>query len=317
MDIKSLRLFLGIRKYGSITKAAEHLHIAQPALGIHLRKLEEELGARLVERHSRGVTPTEAGELLAEHAEILLRQFSRAKQELMDYSRHARGRVSVGLTSSTIHAMSNDLLSMMRDRYPEVSVSLTESLSDTLVNMLLDNRIDMALTYSQADVGEVEFEPLATVAIYFAYPAAELGNRGPSMSLAEVLDYPLILPSEGYAFRQIFEQAAARIGKPIKLAVEIDSAAPARDLVNAGFGYAVKPLGSMSWEVQSGHLGAALITDPTIERTLYVATSRDRPITKAFEVAYDTLKEVVSLAATSRNLGWRLRREDAAPAVAA
>ncbi len=312
MDIKSLRLFLGILKYGSITKAAEHLHIAQPALGIHLRKLEEELGAQLVERHSRGVTPTEAGNLLAEHAEILVRQFSRAKQELMDYSKHARGKVSVGVTSSTIHAMSGDLLTRMAEDYPEVTVTMTESLSDNLVDMLLGNRVDLALTYSQPVSDEVLVEPLATVAIYFAYPASELGARGPSITLDEVLDHPLILPSEGYAFRRIIDQAAARIGKPVKVAVEVDSAAPARDLVNAGYGYAVKPLGSMSWEVEAGCLGAALITEPTIERTLFLATQRDRPITKAFEVTRETLKEVVSRVATTRNLGWRLRREDSA-----
>lgn len=316
MDIKSLRLFLGILKHGSITKAAEHLYIAQPALGVHLRKLEEELGAQLVERHSRGVTPTEAGALLAEHAEILLRQFARAKQELMDYSKDARGRVAIGLTSSTLQAMSADILAAMTERYPEIQNTLTESLSDTLVDMLRDNRIDIALTYSQVDCEDVHFEPLATVPIYFAYPASELGQRGPSIPLSEVLDHPLILPSEGYAFRTIVQEAAARIGKPVKVAVEMDSAAPARDLVSAGYGYAVKPLGSMSWEVQSGLLGAALITDPMIERTLYVATLQDRPITKAFEVTRETLKELVARAATSRNLGWRLRRDEVAPQAA-
>lgn len=311
MDIKSLRLFLGILKYGSITKAADHLHIAQPALGIHLRKLEDELGAQLVQRHSRGVTATEAGLLLAEHAEILVRQFTRAKQELMDYAKTARGRVSIGLTASTIQEMSADLLAEMAERYPEVTLTLTESLSDTLVELLLTNRVDLALTYSQLENYEVQFEPLATVAIYFAYPPEEIGRRGPSIPFAEVLDHPLILPSENFAFRRLAEEAAARVGKPLKVAVEIDSAAPARDLVRAGFGYALKPLGSMRWEVEQGLLGAAVVIDLPVERTLYLATLKDRPVTKAFEATRATLREVVARAAATRNLGWRLRPEQA------
>ena len=311
MDIKSLRLYLGILKYGSITKAAEHLHIAQPALGIHLRKLEEELGATLVQRHSRGVTATEAGVLLAEHAEILVRQFTRAKQELMEYAKTARGRVAIGLTASTIQEMSVDLLAEMRARYPQVTVTLTESLSDMLVELLLINRVDLALTYSQVETDEVGFEPLATAAIYFAYPPEEIGQRGPTISFNEVLDHPLILPSENFAFRRLAEAAAARIGKPLKIAVEIDSPAPARDLVRAGFGYALKPLGSMRWEVEQDLLGAAEITDLPVERTLYLATLKDRPVTKAFESTRATLREVVARAASTRKLGWRLRPEQA------
>jgi LysR family nitrogen assimilation transcriptional regulator len=312
MDIKGLRLFLGILRHGSITKASEHLHIAQPALGIHLRKLEEEIGAPLVQRHSRGVTPTEAGLLLAEHAEILLRQFTRAKQELMDYSRVARGRVTVGLTPSTIQTMSAELLTGMKGRYPEVTVALTEALSDTLVEWLQTERLDMALTYSNLEAEEVLFEPLATESIYFTYPASEIGRRGPTITFAEVLDHPLILPSESFSFRKMAERAAAEVGKPVKIAVEIDSAAPARDLVRAGYGYALKPLGNMRWEVESGQLGAALIIDPAIDRTLYLACLRHRPITKAFEAVRQTLKEVVGKAAAARQLGWRLRKEDGA-----
>jgi LysR family nitrogen assimilation transcriptional regulator len=310
MDLKGLRLFLGILKYGSITKASEHLHIAQPALGIHLRKLEDELGTQLVLRHSRGVTPTEAGLLLAEHAEILLRQFDRAKQELMDYASTARGRVTVGLTPSTIQTMSAELLTKIRETYPEVRITLAEALSDTLVEWLVMDRIDVALTYSQPNFEEVLFEPLASEAIYFAYPATELGRRGPAISLSDVLDHPLILPSEGFAFRQMAERAAAQVGKPLNVAVEIDSASSARDLVKVGVGYALKPLGAMRWEVEAGAMGAALIVDPPIERTLYLAALRDRPMSKAFEAVRESLRESVRSLATTRNFGWRLRREE-------
>ena len=99
MDFRQLRYFLGVYEAKSITKASERLNVAQPALGLQVRKLEEELGVDLFFRHSRGVTPTEAGQLLAVHARVLLRQFERVRQDLIDFGGQPHGRVAVGMTA--------------------------------------------------------------------------------------------------------------------------------------------------------------------------------------------------------------------------
>ena len=101
MDIKSLRLFLGIIKHRSITKASRHLYIAQPALGLYLRRLEDELGVELVTRHARGVTPTAAGLKLGEHAERLISQMHYIKNELQNLRDTPSGPALVGLTHGT------------------------------------------------------------------------------------------------------------------------------------------------------------------------------------------------------------------------
>ena len=101
MDFRQLPYFLGVYEAKSITKASERLNVAQPALGLQVRKLEDELGVDLFFRHSRGVTPTEAGQLLAEHARVLLRQFERVRQDLIDFGGQPHGRVAVGMTASS------------------------------------------------------------------------------------------------------------------------------------------------------------------------------------------------------------------------
>lgn len=310
MDIKSLRLFLGILKYGSITRAAGQLHIAQPALGIHLRNLEEELGCDLVHRHSRGVTPTEAGLLLAQHAEILLRQFNRAKQELVDFSKTARGSVVVGMAPSMIQAISAELLTAVRQKYPDISVIVTEALSGALLEWLKTDRIDLALSYSLPHDDEILSEALTTESIYFVYPADEVGKYPPEIPFSDVLDHPLILPTAGYTFRQMAERAAQQIGKPLKISVEMDSAVPARELVRAGIGYGLKPLGVIRWEVEAGLMGASRVVEPALERPLYLATLRHRPVTKAFDAVREILKETVVGTAETKNLGWRRHRGD-------
>ena len=108
---------MGVLEAKSITKAAEHLYVAQPALGLQIRKLEEELGVELFVRHF-GVAPTEAGLLLAQHAQVLLRQFARARQDLLDFARSPHGRVSVGLTPTVTSVLVAGLCGSLSGRVP-------------------------------------------------------------------------------------------------------------------------------------------------------------------------------------------------------
>ena len=82
MDVRQLRYFVEVVEAKSFTRAAERVHVAQPALGFQVRKLEDELGVSLLHRHSRGVDPTEAGTALLRHAHAVLRQIELARQEL-------------------------------------------------------------------------------------------------------------------------------------------------------------------------------------------------------------------------------------------
>jgi len=98
MDVRQLRYFVEVVEAKSFTRAAERVHVAQPALGFQVRKLEDELGVTLLHRHSRGVDPTEAGRALLRHAHAVLRQIELARQELMDLSGPPRGAIALGIT---------------------------------------------------------------------------------------------------------------------------------------------------------------------------------------------------------------------------
>ena len=93
MDIRQLRYFSEIVEAKSFTRAANRVRIAQPALGLQIRKLEDELGAELLRRHSRGVEATEAGTVLLRHANAILKQVEQARQEVMDLSGPPRGEI--------------------------------------------------------------------------------------------------------------------------------------------------------------------------------------------------------------------------------
>lgn len=100
MDRRQLRYFLGVVELGSLTGGAEAMHVAQSAISSHVRNLEEELGVQLLVRGPKGVTPTEHGRLLAEHAISILRQFEQARQEVMALGREPHGDVALGIPAT-------------------------------------------------------------------------------------------------------------------------------------------------------------------------------------------------------------------------
>jgi LysR family nitrogen assimilation transcriptional regulator len=303
MDIKGLRFFLGVLRYKSITKASEHLYIAQPALGLQIRKLETELGVQLFQRHSRGVTPTEAGLLLAEHAEVILRQVERAREDLQDYSKSPRGRVTIGLSPTTSQLLGTTLADRVRAAYPEVALSISESLSEQLMEWVDKEKIDLALTYNPSTSGDVEVERLALEALYFIRPPGD-GAAGP-VPLANVLSEPLVLPSRPHLLRLQVDEAARSIGGGARIACEVDSVPMIREFVERSFGNSILPLGAVGAAVRNGTLRADPIVGPQIERTLYLAYSHDRPPSKAFLSVAQLVRDITVEMIEDGAGGWR------------
>lgn len=304
MEIKGLRFFLGVLRYKSITKAAEHLYIAQPALGLQIRKLEDELGAQLFQRHSRGVTPTEAGLLLAKHAEVILRQLERAQQDLTDYGETPRGRVSIGLSPTTSQLLATTLAARVREAFPEISLNITEGLSEQLMEWVEKERVDIALTYNPGSTGDVVVEKLAGEVLHYVRLYGESGDRKP-VRMADVLDAPLVLPSRPHLLRLEVDDAARAIGREVRVACEVDSVPTIRAFVRAGFGATILPLGAVRRAVEEKSLEASPLTEPEIQRTLYIAYSPGRPPSKAFLSVSQILRAVIDEMVDSPIAGWR------------
>jgi len=309
MDLKGLRLFLGVLRHKSITRAAEHLYIAQPALGLQIRKLEEEFGLQLLQRHSRGVTPTEAGLLLAQHAEILLRQAERAERDLLDYGTTARGRVSIGLSPTVSQVMAVVLVERIRRDLPDVVLTLSEGLSERLMDRVGKEGIDAALTYNPAHPGEgIVVEPLVKEVLYFIAPAGSEpggGTDAEPVTLARALGRPLVLPSRPHLLRLIIEDRAREIGASVEVGHEVDSVAVMKEFVRCGLGCSVLPFGAVSQEVRDGRIVARRIVEPEIERTLHLAFLASRPSSKAFLAVCDLMRTVAGEIADRGAAGWR------------
>lgn len=307
MTIRQLRYFLRIIELKSFSKAAAYLHVAQPALGLQIRKLEEELGVKLLNRHSRGITPTEAGLLLREHANIILRQIERAKLSLTDLSGPPRGKIAVGVTPTLNLILAAQLVERCIRDYPSVSLSIVGGMSEDLMKWIESDRLDLAFSYNPSAVQGLVCEPLLIEDLCLISPRSDTDARSneDSASLNEVAELPLILPSMSSGLRSLVEEAANERGIKVNTLLEIDSVTATKELVTKGVGHGILPLGAVKREVDDGRIIARRFTDPTLSREMYLVYSAKRPSSNATAAIREIMHAVVAENIKSGAWAWR------------
>lgn len=306
MNIKQLKYFVGVLKDRSITKAASRLFVAQPALGLQIRKLEEELNVELFVRHSRGVDPTEAGVRLAAHAEALIRQFERARQDMLEYGGEPQGRVTVGLTSGTCSLLASKLIARCQQEYPNINLCLSDALSEQLMEWVADDRIDMTLTYNPDSTPGLITEPLACEVLHFVQNKNNRDLSKADATLANILNTDLVLPSSPHLVREVVDDAARNLGLEVKLSSEVNSVHAIKELIRQQMVTSIMPMATVLREVQNGEFEAWPVKAPVLERTLYIAHSANQPCSKAFAGVVNLLRNSVRELAKNGEAGWTL-----------
>ena len=204
MELKQLEYFVRVADLGSFTRAAAALDIAQPALSRQVRQLEVELRQTLLVRNGRGATPTEAGKLLLEHSRGILHQVQRAREELGRVRGALAGRVAIGLPTSLARVLTVPLTRQFRAQMPEASISISEALSSSLQDGLINGRLDVAVLYNAQRASEIDLLPLTEeeLVLVSARPPglAEDSPPGPSV-LKDLTAFPLVIPSRPNAMR--------------------------------------------------------------------------------------------------------------------
>lgn len=304
MDIRQLRYFAAIVEARSFTRAADRLHIAQPALGAQVRKLEDELGTMLLVRHSRGVEPTEAGELLLKHAVAIIRQVERARQEVTDLSGPPRGEIALGITPTATALLATPLISACRDAYPEIALKIVEGMSEEIMRKLDENSVDIGFTYNPGAVRGVSAEPLLVEDLYLVR-AARAGEAGAVVSLREVSRERLILPESGFGLRETVEAAARERGLSLDICLEINSVATMRELVEGGIGATILPFAAVRSLAGAGRLSAARIARPRLSRTLYFARASDYLETNVSRAVRRVIDQVIADIVAGSGGRWR------------
>lgn len=269
ITLKRLEYFAKVVETRNITRAAEQLHIAQPALGTHMRELEAALGVPLLSRHSRGVDPTPAGRLLLERSRQIFELVARTQDDVRRADQAAPVRFNLGLTSSIMLLIGSDLLLTLKRRYPHIDLQLYENPSFLLVDALERKDIDAALAYSVAPRPGLSTAPVLKEQLLLAV-RADLAPSSAPVSMDEVLAHELVLGNERDVARRLVEASAFEKGAQPRIQCETHSITSQRDLVLRGAAAAVMPLGAIVRELERGEVVARPITDPGMHITLFI-----------------------------------------------
>ena len=268
INLRQLTYFQRVIEAGNMTAAAEQLHLAQPALGAQIRQLEKELNVALILRHSRGVSPTEAGRLLYERAKKVLREVEDIRLEVQSLGSAKKESIVLGLSPSIMLLIGADVLLEARREMPGVFLSLSEERSNVLAEGLERNQLDVILAYNIG--ARMGFERQAILEEDFVFVTApENAPHDAAISLSEALEAELVIGGERGLIRSIVEAEAQRLSLKLRVAFEVHSINSMKSLIARGVGASIMPYSLAAEELRSGKLVGRKIDRPALTRTLY------------------------------------------------
>ena len=285
MDLRQLRYFVAIVANGSISRASQALNVAQPALSLHIRNMEQDLGVPLLFRTPQGVQATEAGMILLRHAQTILGQFEAADREIRGTAVEPAGEVRLGLPSTISQILGVPLVLACRERHPKVTLRVAEAMSGYVLEWLRAGRVDLGLLYQFVEDRDLRTVALLNEALVLFGPVApQPGVAAPApeapVSFTEVAALPLILPSPGHGLRDLIDARGAELGVPVRTVIDIDAYGAITALVMKGLGYAILPAHALHREIGAG-LVRAWSLDPPFSRTVHLVLPTNRPLSAA------------------------------------
>ncbi|NUR88405.1 MAG: LysR family transcriptional regulator [Nonomuraea sp.] len=275
LDVARLRVLVAVARHGSLTHAAAALSYTTSALSQQISVLEREAGARLLERHARGVRLTEAGRALVRHAETVLAELRAAESTLAAIGQAEGGRLRfASFTTANATLMPRAVRAFMT-AHPGVEVELVEADTDEALAALHAHELDLALVYEFPVVPlvvppGVETEPLLVDPLHVLLPAGHhlAGRR--RIGLRELAEERWIQGVHHGSTLDVLPRACRQAGYEPRIAFRTDDQMTVRGLVAAGLGVALAPY--LTLEATGPDLVARPLNEPALTRTVMTAT---------------------------------------------
>jgi DNA-binding transcriptional LysR family regulator len=269
-DLVDLSLFRHVVEAGSITRGAEHAHLALGAASTRIRHMEEALGAALLIRNRQGVVPTPAGRALLQHARTILRQAERLREDLGVYAGGFAGQIKVLSNTNALAEFLPDALSSFLSAHPHVSVDLEERLSDEIVGLIAEGVGDIGIVAGTVDAGGLETYPLWTDRFVLVVARDHPLARNAEIEFAQLLDHDFVGLDRASALQRFLATKAVRSGRLLKLRVQLRSFDAVCRLVECGVGIGVVPETTFRRSASSMAVAKVALTDPWAIRELTV-----------------------------------------------
>jgi LysR family nitrogen assimilation transcriptional regulator len=289
-SLKQMRFFVAAVDWGSLSRAASHLNVAQPALSQQIAQLELGLKSELLTRTARGVRPTEAGDRFYRHARAILRQVESAVADITGPAKII-GRVTIGLPTSVATILAFPLLHSILETYPGIRPEFFESLSGYLHELVVRHRLELAILYRNKSSQGLTARPILSEDLYLVMKHGS--TTASTITMKDVSGLPLVMPSPTHTLRTMVETAFAQQGCTLNVIADVDSLPTMRKVAASGLAATILPVSSLSGFEGAERPVAVRIVEPTISRTLALCSAADHPfIGPAARVADLTISEM-------------------------
>ncbi|EAB3780656.1 tricarballylate utilization LysR family transcriptional regulator TcuR [Salmonella enterica] len=291
MELRQLRYFVRIIETGSMGSAAQDLDIGVSALSQQMSRLENELAIRLLQRTSRGVTPTNAGLAFYSQAQLALRH----ADDAILAAREARlsGHVSVGMAPSTASILGIPFIHAMQENYADVRLHVVESLSGNLERMINIRQIDLAVVFQKDKILRWSARPILEEQLFLIGSHALLAALPDNPITPEQLaGIPLIMPSQGHGLRGRLDAVCQEHALNVEIVAEIDGLALLMRAVRDGLGATLQP-GAAIYHLDNDALRVIGVHNPVLSRPNFLVSLSDDELTPAGLAARVVLTKVM------------------------
>lgn len=291
MNLRQLKYFVRVVDMQNMTRAAESLHVAQPALSQQMSLLEGDLGVVLLVRGTKGVQPTAEGLLLYRHAQTILRQVDSTRSLLSKTADQVTGTVSIGLASSTARTLALPLMRRAKQELPSVVLEIVDVPSADLTKLVLQGRIDFSLSPDQQPMQGLQRTPLLRESLFLLAHSSVALPPG-ILTIADFAALPLVLPSLPNTLRARLDHAFLIAGLTCNLFAEASTSAILIPAVRSGMAATILPCSAAQPEIAEGSIVAHAV-DGSLSRELVLCTSASLPPTPAVEQVIALCKDEI------------------------
>ncbi len=289
MDIAQLKTLMSVAELGSLNKAADKLHIAQPALSRQIRLMEEELQAQLFIRHGRGMVLTPIGHRVLRRARTIVAEMDLIYSDVSSFRHHLEGKVVLGMPPTIGEMITVPLTRLLQDIQPLMSFRYTAGFCGHLLDWLQRGDLDMAILYDPRPLKSVTRRPFVDEQLFAVGNADKKYRLDRPLRLEDLRGEPLVLPSSRHSLRALIDMS----GVDLEVKFEVEALVTIKDVVMSGLGTTFLPMSYIKNDLAAGRLTAAPVVEPRLIRTLYIAFSTDRIASSEAQICERALLQLV------------------------
>ena len=295
MENFRLKVFRSVCEHLSFRRAGEELHLSQPAVTQQIKALEEELGARLLDRTGGRVVLTPAGRLLKQRAGEMAALAARTQEELASLNGEHSGTLSAGASTSIAQYVLPRMLGAFQKAHPQVKLQIRSGNTEEVVEWLIEGRIAIGLIEGPALRKDVRTEPFMEDELVLLFPANHPWSRSGELSIDDLRGAPFLLRERGSGTRRVLEAALEKAGlkaRELEVVMELDSSEAIISSVESGLGIGFVTRAAVLPRLPLGRIATARIRGLRISRNFsFVYPAGPKPEGLAGALRKFTLEE--------------------------